>query len=112
MWSGSIADEEEGDIVSLACSASEALDRFENRLFQMVQGDGLLAGENLAKPGNPKHLFVGVLGISNAVAKEDECVVRLEFCTEGGVFRLKEHTDRARTFGEGLGDNTFTEKER
>src|ERR1700680_2713443 len=67
---GPIADQEESDIVSLACSASEILDRFKNGFLEMIQWSILLAGEDSAKAGNPEHLFIGIHGFSNAIAKE------------------------------------------
>jgi hypothetical protein len=86
-------------------------DRFENGLLDMVQGRLVLIGKNVAEARDTEQLFVRVHGLSDAIAKEDESIARLEFHAGSHVIGSRDEAQRKRTLGEGLGNLAATKKE-
>src|SRR5258708_33147226 len=75
---GVIADQQERDIVGLACTARKSLNRIEYRLLEMIQGRVTSAGKRVPQARDDEQLVIGVGSCGNAVTAENNRVGRLE----------------------------------
>ena len=111
MGRGNVAHEQQRDIVGLACATSEVLDRFENRLLEIIQRSVVPIGKSFTEPRDTIHLFVAVHGFGDTIAEQDQRVIGLEFHAGRHVMISRDEADRKRTFGEGFGDIAVSKQE-
>jgi hypothetical protein len=95
---GTIADEEERDIVSLAGAPREILYGIENCFLKMIQGCVVPASKGFAQAGDAEQLLVGVRSFRDSIAEEDECVTRFQLHTSGFVTGAGDESNRIGTF--------------
>ena len=83
-------------------------DDFFNRLERLV----VPASEYLVQPLETVELAVEVLGFGDAIAEEDERVVRFKLEFGGGELGIRNEADRERTLRIEVADHTMAEKQR
>src|SRR6266404_5188841 len=95
---GVIADQQERDIVGLACTARKSLNRIEYRLLEMIQGRVTAAGKGVPQARDAEQFVIGVGSFGNSITEENKSVVRLQFHASGFVFHARDEPDRSGTF--------------
>jgi len=83
-----VADEQKGDVVRLTGPARKALDGIDHSLLELIEGGIMVAGDGLGEAGNAEHLILGVGGLGNTVAEQDQGVAGLESLANGGVIGI------------------------
>ncbi len=98
MRGGVIADQQERDIVGLACAARKFLNRIEYRLLEMIQGRVTAAGKRVPQAGDAEQFVIGVGSFGNSITEQNKSVVRFQFHASGFVFHARDKSDWSGTF--------------
>jgi hypothetical protein len=78
----------------------------------MIERRVVVPGKNLPQPGYTEHLFFGVHGFGDAIAKENQCVAWLQLHARRHVIGSRDETYRERAFGERLNNLTGAKEKR
>src|SRR5580704_9646249 len=94
-----VANDQQRQVVRLMLAPGKVAHSVEDGPLQVFDRLGIAARHDFGQSGDLEQFVVGILSFSNAIAEENERVIRLKLQTRRRELRLRNEANRERTLG-------------